>query len=82
MGPHTVSSVTLLCPMKVHLPWKCVAAPIPIPGSHWEWQECHSDVNGDIRSHSHQLDSSTGQEGLAAAPEDSLVPTAYVYEHS
>lgn len=58
-----------------------MAAPIPIPGSHWEWQECHSDVNGDIRSHSHQLDSSTGQEGLTEAPE-AYVAMAYVYEHS
>lgn len=31
MGLHTVTSVTLLCPMKAHLPWKCVAAPSPFP---------------------------------------------------
>lgn len=43
----------------------CVAASIPVPRSLWEWQECQGDVNGDIRSHSHQR--VTGQDRLAAA---------------
>lgn len=56
-----------LCSESTLLPWKCVAASIPIPGSLREWQECWGDVNGDIRSHSHQPDNGTGQEGLSAA---------------
>ena len=45
------------------LPWKCVAASIPIPGSLREWQECHGDVNGDIRSHSRQRTTAQGGRG-------------------
>lgn len=57
-GDHS-QNVTLLCGLSV-------VASIPVPGSLWEWQECQGDVNGDIRSHSHQPDDSTGQEGLSA----------------
>ena len=54
-----------LSPESTLLPWKCVAASIPIPGSLREWQECQGDVNGDIRSHSHQR--TTAQAGGAVS---------------
>lgn len=52
-----------LSPESTPLPWKCVAASIPIPGSLREWQECHGDVNGDIRSHSRQRTTAQGGRG-------------------
>lgn len=65
-GDHSQKCHLALSPENTLLPWKCVAVSIPIPGSLWEWQECQGDVNGDIRSHSHQPDNGTGQEGAVS----------------
>lgn len=62
---HNQKCHLALSPESTLLPWKCVAASIPIPGSLREWQECQGDVNGDIRSHSHQR--TTAQAGGAVS---------------
>ena len=63
VGVTTVRSVALLSPESTLLPLKYAAASIPIPGSLREWQECQGDVNGDIRSPSHQCTTAPGRRG-------------------
>ena len=45
---HNQKCHLALSPESTLLPWKCVAASIPIPGSLREWQECQGDVNEQL----------------------------------